>query len=243
MRRLVILGMILALITAALEAQDKGNNDTSKAAKSRKKLKEIVSVDYENTAIREVEADLKSQIEGLPLRIDFKGGVSGNLTITYKAEKKTLEEVLNGLCKKKGGLGYYIVSDAKSAEDGTIWISNRPNERGYRMDDASAVTKTKDKGEEKSAGKEKGKGKTNTKDKTEAKERKAGKEKTETAEKSDDDPDKQEQDAGRKLSFAKTLLDDGKTDRAKARLEDIVAKYPKTKAAEQAKELLKKLDK
>ncbi|HMC89478.1 MAG TPA: hypothetical protein VKI17_08010, partial [Gemmataceae bacterium] len=116
MRRFVVLGMVVALASATLEAQDNGKADTPKAAKSRKKLKEIVSVDYENTAIREVEADLKSQIEGLPLRIDFKGGVSGNLTVSYKGEKKPLEEVLNGLCKKKGGLGYYIVSDAKSAE-------------------------------------------------------------------------------------------------------------------------------
>lgn len=240
MRRFIILGMALTLVGAAVEAQDKAANDTPKAAKSRKKLKEIVSVDYENTAIREVEADLKGQIEGLPLRVDFKGGVSGNLTVTYKADKKTLEEVLNGLCKKKGGLGYYIVSDAKSAEDGTIWITNRPNERGFRAEEESASNKTKEKADDKAAGKDKNKGKGNAKDKAEAKEKKAGKDKAETT---DDDPDKQEQDAGRKLSFAKTLLDDGKTERAKARLEEIVAKYAKTKAAEEAKELLKKLDK
>jgi hypothetical protein len=239
-RRFIILGIALTLVGAAVDAQDKAASDTPKAAKSRKKLKEIVSVDYENTAIREVEADLKSQIEGLPLRVDFKGGVSGNLTITYKADKKTLEEVLNGLCKKKGGLGYYIASDAKSAEDGTIWITNRPNERGFRVEEESASSKTKEKSDDKAAGKEKNKGKGNAKDKAEAKEKKAGKDK---AEASDDDPDKQEQDAARKLMFAKTLLDDGKTDRAKARLEEIVAKYAKTKAAEEAKELLKKLDK
>jgi hypothetical protein len=174
------------------------------------------------------------------LRVDFKGGVSGNLTVTYKADKKTLEEVLNGLCKKKGGLGYYIVSDAKSAEDGTIWITNRPNERGFRAEEESASNKTKEKADDKAAGKDKNKGKGNAKDKAEAREKKAGKDKAETT---DDDPDKQEQDAGRKLSFAKTLLDDGKTERAKARLEEIVAKYAKTKAAEEAKELLKKLDK
>jgi hypothetical protein len=237
-RRFIILGIALTLVGA--DAQDKAASDTPKAAKSRKKLKEIVSVDYENTAIREVEADLKSQVEGLPLRVDFKGGVSGNLTVTYKADKKTLEEILTGLCKKKGGLGYYIVSDAKSAEDGTIWITNRPNERGFRLEEESAPGKTKEKADDKGAGKDKNKGKGNSKDKAEAKEKKAAKDKAET---SNDDPDKQEQDAARKLMFAKTLLDDGKTDRAKARLEEIVAKYAKTKAAEEAKELLKKLDK
>src|SRR5437660_8037759 len=140
----MILGLALVPVTA-VDAQEKRPADTPKAARSRKKHKEKVTVEYENTAIREVQADLTSQIDGLPLRVDFKGGVSGNLTITFKADKKTLEEVLDGMCKKKGGLGFYIESNPKSSEDGTIWITNRPNERGYRASDDVEAMPAKDK--------------------------------------------------------------------------------------------------
>jgi hypothetical protein len=240
--RIMILGTALALLIAAIGAQEKASTDTAKAAKSRKKLKEKVSADYENSPIRDVEADLKSQIEGLPLRIDFKGGVSGNITITYKADKKTLEEVLGGICKKNGGLGYHVVSKEGNAEDGTILITNRPAERGYPTADEATRETNKNKGkadDSKTAGKDKNK----TKEKAEAKEKKTVKDKAEATEKTEDDGEKLEQEAARKLKFAQTLMEDGKTEKARTRFEEIIAKYPKTKAAAEAKELLKKLDK
>jgi hypothetical protein len=240
-RRFMMLGTAVFFLFAVVHAQEKHPPDSPNAAKTRKKLKEKVSVDYDNTAIREVQADLKSQIEGLPVRIDFKGGVSGNLTITYKADKKTLEEVLDGMLKKKGGLGFYIESNAKSSEDGTLWITNRPNERGYRASDEADTSSKNEKSDAKTAKKDKSKSK--AKDADEAKEKKSAKEKAENADKAEDDPDKAEQDAARKLNLAKILLDDGKTDKAKARFEEIVAKFPKTKAADQARDLLKKMDK
>ncbi len=43
-----------------------------------------------------------------------------------------------------------------------------------------------------------------------------------------------------KLRFAKVLLSDGKLERARERLEEIVKKYPGTDAADEAKELLKR---
>jgi S1-C subfamily serine protease len=45
------------------------------------------------------------------------------------------------------------------------------------------------------------------------------------------------------LSLAKSLADEGKLERAKMRYEDIVLKYPNTKAAGEAKELLNRLNK
>jgi len=52
--------------------------------------------------------------------------------------------------------------------------------------------------------------------------------------------DKDEEDAARKLKFAKSLLEDGKDEKAAERFAEIVKKYPKTKAAAEAKELLQK---
>ena len=146
------------------------------------------------------------------------------------------------MCKKKGGLGYYIESNPKSSEDGTIWITNRPNERGYRASDDVEAMPAKDKPDTKTAKKDKSKNKSKDKDDAGAKDKKPAKDKADT-EKTDDDPDKMEKDAARKLSFAKILLSDGKADKAKTWLNDIVTKFPSTKAADEAKELLKKLDK
>jgi hypothetical protein len=55
------------------------------------------------------------------------------------------------------------------------------------------------------------------------------------------DPNRQDKLAETKLTFAKTLLDDGKTERARQRLHEIVRQYPKTPAAREAQELLDKL--
>jgi S1-C subfamily serine protease len=53
----------------------------------------------------------------------------------------------------------------------------------------------------------------------------------------------QEETAARKLKIAKSLAADGKTDKARERYHDIVKLYPKTKAAEEAKQLLEKPEK
>ena len=55
--------------------------------------------------------------------------------------------------------------------------------------------------------------------------------------------DKVEEDAARKLSFAKALVEAGKVEKAQIRLRDIVAGFPKTKAAREARALLEKLEK
>lgn len=54
-------------------------------------------------------------------------------------------------------------------------------------------------------------------------------------------PEDDEKVAATKLGFAKQLIEDKKMNSVKGRLEDIIKKYPKTKAAEEAKELLSKL--
>jgi S1-C subfamily serine protease len=63
-------------------------------------------------------------------------------------------------------------------------------------------------------------------------------EKVQTAE---DTAAKKERDAARQLKYVKAFISDGKKDIARNHCEDIIEKYPNTKAAKEAKELLEKL--
>jgi hypothetical protein len=63
------------------------------------------------------------------MQLDSKGGVSRNMTFTYKCTDKPLEEALDGLLKK-ADLGYIIISRKGNAYDGSIQI-RKGKERGY----------------------------------------------------------------------------------------------------------------
>ena len=56
----------------------------------------------------------------------------------------------------------------------------------------------------------------------------------------EDEAEKLEAEAARKLKFTKELYEMGKKERAKERLAEIIEKYPKSKAADEARELQKK---
>jgi FimV-like protein len=227
-RRFVVFSSAFGLFAAALLALAQESKDTAKAAATRKKLEQKISVDYADESLSNVVEDLKEKVGGVGIRIDSKGGVSSNIKITYKGENKPLNEVLDGMFKKNG-LGYYVISKNGDAYDGNLFIkqgSERGYEKGQEPDAAAPKAKAKDKPNSEE---------TRAKDKP--------KEKPAAKEKPVDDADKAEQDAKRKLNFAKTFIDDGKTAKAKERLEEIVAKYPKTKAADEARALLKNLSK
>ena len=235
MCRLTLFGSLFVLGVAALLAADKAKTDSPKAAATRKKLQQKVTVDFDNTPLKEATDELADHVKDLAFRLDSAGGVSNNIKVTCKADKKPVTEVLDGMFKKNG-LGYVVVSKEGDAYDGTILIK-QGKERGYAAGeepDKSAAKNKNNSDDDKTASKAKVKAK--SKDKAAEKDKPA----KETPE---DDATKAEEDANRKLKFAKTLADDGKTDKAKTRLEDIIAKYPKTKAAKEARELLKNLNK
>jgi len=236
MRRFIMLGSVLALLIASMASFGEGAKDTPKAAETRKLLQQKVTVEYTDTFLYEAIDDLKSQVKGLTFKLDTAGGVSKNLKVSFKGEDKTVAEVLEGMFKKNG-CGYIVISKQGNAYDGIVQVK-QGKERGYPLGEEPDAASTKVKASaDKSSGKDKSKDKTASKTKT-AK----AKDKTGDDAKPDDDADKAEHDAGVKLGFAKTLLDDGKTAKAKERLEELVEKYPKTKAATEAKELLKKLE-
>jgi hypothetical protein len=113
----------------------------------------------------------------------------------------------------KVGLGYYVLSKEKDRYDG--WVILKPGqERGYPGGQEPAKAAA-EKAKDKAAAK--------------AKPAEAG--------------DKDEQTAASKLNLAKDLADNGKTEKARERYQDIIRLYPKTKAAEEARDLLDKLKK
>ena len=126
MRRLVILSAVLAVSVSPAWAAPK---DTPKATAARKLLKQKVSVEFKDSPLADVVDDIKSQVKGLGIRIDTKGGVSMNQTVTYKADDKPLDEVLDEMFKKID-LGYVIISKPRDAYDGTLFIK-KGKERGY----------------------------------------------------------------------------------------------------------------
>jgi hypothetical protein len=136
MHRLVVTVTLFAvcLVSLANGTTATEENDTPKAAATRKLLKIKVSVDYKDTTLSDIIDDIKEQIRDkskkvLGIRVDNKGGVSNNTKFTYKADDKPLEEVLDEMLKKND-LGYIIVSQRGNAYDGTLLIV-KGNARGY----------------------------------------------------------------------------------------------------------------
>jgi hypothetical protein len=209
-------GVVLIGVTALLAAE----KDTALAANTRaKKLTAKVTVDFKDEmldeCIKEISRQLDDQGAG-SLSASYDIGVSKNQRLTYAGKDQTVANALDAMLKKNS-LGYYVVSKDKDRYDGWIKIT-RGNERGWP------------------AGQE-------PKGMAKAPPKAAPAPKDNPADKPADDPDKAEKSAASKLGFAMALLKDGKTDKAKQRLKDIVTQFPGTKAAEEAKKELEKLDK
>ncbi|MFO0926787.1 MAG: hypothetical protein U0736_07055 [Gemmataceae bacterium] len=117
--------VLLALAVPAVRA-----DDTPAAAKTRKLLQTKISVDFSGTRMAEVKEELMNEVKGLKVMLDNKGGVSNNRTVTYKAEGKTVEVVLDEMLKKLGGLGYIVISRKGNAYDGVVMIKVG-DERGH----------------------------------------------------------------------------------------------------------------
>jgi hypothetical protein len=219
-RRLLILALALALGGAALAA-DKDSSDTPKAAATRTKLTSTrVEVEWKDTLLRDVLDELfKEKGGGVGIRTD-RNAVVLNTKITYKAKDKTIEEVLNDLSEKYE-MGWYITSQQNGSYDGAVWLE-KSKARGY------------------APGKEPAKGETKPDPKKEPPKKEEPKKETPA----EDGGDKLEKTANNALKFAQDLIKDGKVDKAREYLKNnVIKKYPKTKAAETAKELLEKLDK
>jgi len=202
------------VIAVAVAAAEK---DTAAAANTRKKLLTKVTVDFKDEHLSECLKEIARQIDeatDAKLSFFYDTGVSQNQRVTYSGKDQSVADALDGMFKKNS-LGYIVFAKDKDRYDGWLKIK-QGNERGYPAGEEPKV---------RPAPKE------------------AEKSKTAPHKEVISDDEKAEKAAGAKLDFARSLLKDGKTDKAKARLEEIIKSYPATKAAAEAKTELDKLGK
>jgi hypothetical protein len=213
MHRFALLLGAFFLVAGTVAAAEK---DTPAAANTRgKKLSTKVTVELQDQFLKECFAEISRQLQDAgagSLSVRYDVGVSMNQRVTFSAKDETLEKVLDGMLKKNG-LGYIVVSKAGDRYDGWLLIK-QGSERGYPASDEP---------------KAKGSGKETAK----------APPKSSAPPTSDDE--KAEKTAAGKLELARSLLKDGKSDRAKQRFQEIVQQYPKTKAADEARKELDKL--
>ena len=175
-------------------------------------------MDFKDELLKECIAEISRQLEDAQagsLSATYDTGVSQNQRLTFEAKDKPVAEVLDGMLKKNS-LGYVVISKDKDRYDGWLKIK-LGSERGYPA------------GEEP-------KGKASPKE--------PDKPKAPTAEPAAPaEGDKAEKAAASKLDLARSLLRDGKTEKARERFSEIVKLYPKTKAADDAQKELDKLGK
>lgn len=105
MHRMWIAGLVMVSLVFSLGAQEK-KADSPIVAKTKKKLETKLSVNFNDEKLKDVIKELEEGAE-VKFRLDTKGGVSGNMSFTYKAEEKSLREILNEMFKGKG-LGYIV---------------------------------------------------------------------------------------------------------------------------------------
>lgn len=105
MLRSWIAGLVMVSMVFSLGAQEK-NTDPPIVAKTKRKLETKITVNFNDEKLKDVIKELEEGAE-VKFRLDTKGGVSGNMSFTYKAEEKPLKEILNEMFKGKG-LGYVI---------------------------------------------------------------------------------------------------------------------------------------
>lgn len=100
------------LLVADGTAQDK--KESPLVTKARKKLETKITVNFTDERLKDVVAELEKESE-IKFRLDTKGGVSGNMSFTYKAEDKTVKDILAEMFKGKG-LGYVIHRKANNSD-------------------------------------------------------------------------------------------------------------------------------
>jgi hypothetical protein len=234
--------MIPLVLVLAVPVARAADPESTKATATRKKLQDKVTFEWKDELFRNVVDAINDSVPALGIRADTKGGVNLNAKISFAAKDKPVGDVLNEICDKYD-MGWYIISNKANGYDGTVWIT-RGKERGYEAGKEPDKTATKDKPDPKdkpgSKDKPDPKDKPEPKDKPDPKVNPEPKDKPEP--KPEDDADAIERKAGLRLRLAKELIEDNQVDKAKENLEDLIKKYPKTKAAEDAKKLLDKLN-
>jgi len=125
MSRLIALAALVCVAGLNVHAAEE---DTPAAAKTRKLLKEKITIEFKDTRLEDAIDEIKEQVKDLKVLLDTKGGVSRNQTLSYSGKDVTIEEALDGMFKKNG-LGYIVISKKGNAYDGSGMV-RQGKERG-----------------------------------------------------------------------------------------------------------------
>jgi len=107
MGRTIFTGLSVLLLALPTGAQERGmTGDSPIVARTRKKLETKITIDFKEERLKDAAKELEEKAE-VKFHLDTRGGVSNNITFTYKADDKSLREVLDEMFKGKG-LGYVI---------------------------------------------------------------------------------------------------------------------------------------
>lgn len=203
------------LVAQEKKPADKAKTDDSPVvAATRKKLEQTLSVDFKDARLEDAIKEIETQTE---LKFRYDTGVSRNQSVTYSGKDQTVKEILSGMFKGRG-LGFFVHRklNANDRYEGYVDLV-----QGDQRGDETAPKKEKDAKPEKPKP-----------DKAPPK-----------ADPPADSGEAQEKAAASKLKTAKIFIEEGQKTDAQDYLEEILKKYPKSKAAEEAKELLEKLRK
>src|SRR5262249_30709951 len=121
------------------------DGDTPAATTTRtKKLTAKITVEFKDTYLKEALDEISGQLkdQGLgTLNHKLATGVSGNQRVSFKGEKVTVADVLEGILKAPG-LGYVVLSQSGDRYDGALLI-RQGNERGTPADAKTPAAKDK----------------------------------------------------------------------------------------------------
>jgi hypothetical protein len=228
--RRLLAGFVLTAVVACLAftssftpAADPPDNPRVKATRE-KMLPAKLKLDIDKKMLRAIISDdlpaaVKEATGGLTLKIEPAPGQGVTLTSSFGPFKgeMTLEEVLNKICEDKAWGWYVNVGPATDQKNGAIFLTTNPKERGYKEGTGPSGKEVAKKDEHK--------------DKDKAKEKPKDEPKVGDADRT----------AAELLTKAKVQLNLKQPEKAKATLNEIVEKYPDTKAATEAKKLLEKI--
>jgi hypothetical protein len=133
------LSWLLAILVVAVPVLAQ---ETPSAQSARKKLQQKISVEWKDIGVKAITDDIKREMDQpVAFKIDNTTGVSNNAKLTYKADNKTVEQILNDL-SEKGEFGWFVKSDPKDRNDGWVIIRKyKDKERGVEGGNAPAKGK------------------------------------------------------------------------------------------------------
>jgi TolA-binding protein len=206
--------------------------DTSAAAFTKnKKLKGKVTIEAKDIPLKEIIADISSQLEELklgPISVSYDTGLSGNTKTSLNVKDKPAEEALAEVLKNLG-LGFTVISKEKDRYDGWVRVSKAEPEPATKpMETTKKPTEPVKPPEPKKP------------EETKPAEpvKPMPKPKPMEAEATPEEIAEDEAQALKRLDLAKKHISEGEKADAQELLKYILKRYPKSKSAPEAKKLL-----